>query len=83
MTDDMLATRVGALDWTRLERELWSRGWAETPEVLDVETCRTLAATFDDETRFRTRVDMARHRFGDPLVLTLRRVFLPGIRADS
>lgn len=65
MRDGELSDRVAAFDWAQLERDLWSRGWAETPTVLDVDTCRALAATFDDDARFRSRVDMARHRFGE------------------
>jgi hypothetical protein len=32
--------------------------------VLDPKTCRALAALYDDETRFRSRVVMERHNFG-------------------
>lgn len=35
-----------------------------TLRLLDVQTCRTLAALYDDDTRFRSRVVMQRHNFG-------------------
>jgi hypothetical protein len=47
-----------------LERSLWERGYAKTPTVLSVAECDELAALYADESRFRSRVDMARHRFG-------------------
>jgi hypothetical protein len=61
-------------------------GVARVGRVLDPSTCRALAATYDDDARFRSRVVMARHGFGrgeykyfaDPLpdvVATLRASF--------
>jgi hypothetical protein len=60
-----IATRVAALDWRALERDLDTRGWAVTPPLLAPSECAALAALFDDDARFRSRVDMARHRFGE------------------
>jgi uncharacterized protein len=60
-----IPTRVAALDWAAIERDLWARGWAETPAVLTADECAAVAALFDDDARFRARVDMARHRFGE------------------
>ena len=91
MTND-ITTRIASLDWTALERDLWARGWAETAPVLSADECAALAALFDDDARFRARVDMARHRFGegrykyfaDPLpgaVAELRRALYPPLAA--
>ncbi len=63
MTQASLAERVAALDWKALERVLQERGHARAPDLLSQEECRGLAALWD-ESRFRSRVDMARHRFG-------------------
>jgi hypothetical protein len=58
------AERVDGLDWGELRAQLDERGFAVTDRVLDADECADLAALFDDG-RFRSTVDMARHRFGD------------------
>jgi len=40
------------------------RGVAPLGRVLDLDECRSLAALYDDDRRFRSTIDMARHRFG-------------------
>jgi hypothetical protein len=52
------------LDWTRIEAELDGRGWALLPGFLDANQCASLAALWDEEDCFRSRVVMARHGFG-------------------
>src|SRR5262245_34792873 len=59
-----VAARVAALDWSALEQSLWDRGYAKTPPLLDPDECAALCGLYDDDGRFRSRVDMARHRFG-------------------
>ncbi len=56
--------RVDALPWRDLEADLDEHGHAVTPVVLSGEECDALAGLFD-EGRFRSTVDMARHRFGE------------------
>ncbi len=58
------AVRVDGLDWEALGAQLDERGFAVTEPVLDAAACAELAALFDAG-RFRSTVDMARHRFGD------------------
>jgi hypothetical protein len=58
-----LSERVDALDWDDLRAELDARGFAVTAPVLDADECERLAALFDGG-RFRSTIDMARHRFG-------------------
>jgi len=60
-----LATRLAELDWTALERSLWDFGYAKTPPVLTPEECEALIALYANDDRFRSRVDMARYRFGE------------------
>ena len=56
--------RVDALDWGDLTTQLDERGFAVTaPLLTDAETS-ALAELFDGG-RFRSTIDMARHRFGD------------------
>jgi uncharacterized protein len=59
-----LPSRVEALDWSELSAQLDGRGFAITQPLLDEGECADLAALFDDG-RFRSTVEMARHRFGD------------------
>jgi hypothetical protein len=63
VTED-IGMRLGALDWSAIERSLWQWGYAKTPPVLTADECAGLAALYDDDSRFRSRVDMARYRFG-------------------
>ena len=50
-------------DWKRVSRDLATHGYATLP-LLDAAACRKLAALYDDDTRFRSRVVMERHNFG-------------------
>jgi hypothetical protein len=59
-----LTDRVDALPWDELREQLDARGHAVTPPLLDAGECRALAGLFDAG-RFRSTIDMARHRFGD------------------
>jgi hypothetical protein len=59
-----IAERLARLDWPALQAGLWERGWASTPAVLTREECDGLVRLYADDTLFRSRVDMERHRFG-------------------
>ena len=59
-----LAARVAGLPWEAIGAELDARGFATTGPVLDAAECADLAALHGEERRFRSRVDMARYRFG-------------------
>jgi hypothetical protein len=50
-------------DWKHMGADLAARGYA-TLRVLDGRQCRELAALYDDDTRFRSRVVMQRHNYG-------------------
>src|ERR1700742_3941965 len=62
MTD--VRERVDGLDWTELTARLDETGHAVTPALLTATECEELEGLFD-EGRFRSTIDMARHRFGD------------------
>ena len=53
-----------ALDWQRIEDELNRHGCAVLPRLLDGGACAALAAHYDDASRFRSKVVMQRHGFG-------------------
>ena len=57
--------RIARLDWAAIQRALDERGYATIASLLTRDECARLAALYADERRFRTRVDMARHRFGE------------------
>ena len=58
------AGRLAAADWPRLTTELDQRGIATLPRLLDRDTCRDIAASYGDDSKFRSRVVMASHGFG-------------------
>ena len=87
-----LRARLARLDWSAIERSLWEVGYARTPPVLTPDECAGLIALYADESRFRSRVDMARFKFGvgdykyfahplPPLVEALRRHAYPPLAA--
>ncbi len=60
-----IAARVERLDWASLGASLRERGWAKTgTPLLSPEECAALIALYPDASRFRSRVDMQRFRFG-------------------
>jgi uncharacterized protein len=58
------AARVGALDWTDLEAQMNAVGSAVAPRLLAPEECEALAARYDDNANFRSRIVMERYSFG-------------------
>jgi hypothetical protein len=58
------AARVAALDWEAIGDALDAHGAATTVPLLTPSECNALAAAYDDDARFRSRVIMARHGFG-------------------
>ena len=59
-----IVSRVDALDWAQIERELDAQGCAVLKGVLDPDECRALAALYPDDALFRSRIVMGRHGFG-------------------
>jgi hypothetical protein len=55
---------VRGYDWASISAHLDAHGWAPLPRLLCPEECADLAALYDDEGWFRSRVVMARHGFG-------------------
>ena len=65
VSQSSIAARLGALDWDALERSLWDHGYAKTAPLLTASECEGIVALYADDARFRSRVDMARYRFGE------------------
>ena len=57
-------SRIAAIDWSRIERDLDHQGWALTGPLLTSAECAALAASYDVDSNFRSRVVMARHGYG-------------------
>ena len=85
---ERLATRLARIDWDRVGACLDERGHARLPRLLSARDCRAAERLWDEPDRFRSHVDMARHRFGEgayryfasplpPLVAALRRSLYP------
>jgi len=55
---------IDAIDWAMVEDELDASGCAVLPQLVAADDCRALAALYPDDSRFRSRVVMARHGFG-------------------
>lgn len=59
-----LTSRVDAADWRAAEASLDARGYATLADLLSPAECRELAAFYDEDARFRSRIVMARHGYG-------------------
>jgi uncharacterized protein len=88
MTAQAAPARLDGIDWQDLRSSLDRAGYAVTPPVLSPAECEELAGLYDEERHWRSRVDMARHRFGSgeykyfgrplpDLVTGLRTAFYP------
>ncbi|BDT99128.1 2OG-Fe(II) oxygenase [Nocardia sputorum] len=60
-----LADRVDDQPWQALLEEVDAHGCAATGPILTPGECAEFTALWDDRTRFRSTVDMARYRFGE------------------
>jgi len=55
---------VSAVDWAAVSQRLDTAGYAILPGLLSPQDCADVAALYDREDLFRSRVVMARHNFG-------------------
>lgn len=56
--------RLEAVAWDRVSAQLDDRGWATTGPLLSAVEREALIASYDEDSRFRSTVVMARHGFG-------------------
>jgi hypothetical protein len=59
-----LTERLETVDWAGIGEHLDAQGWAVAPRLITADECVAAAALWDEEHRFRSRVVMARHGFG-------------------
>jgi len=87
-TSSTTAERVAALDWPGIAAAIDAHGCAVVRALVAPPACAALAASYDDEALFRSRIVMARHGFGrgeykyfayplPPLVGELRALMYP------
>jgi hypothetical protein len=83
-----IAERVASLDWPMLQSSLNEHGYAKFQVLLGKEECQDIMNRYDEESLYRSRIDMARYRFGlgeykyfqaplPPLLQDLRTHFYP------
>jgi len=60
----VIEARIAALDWQCITARLDADGYAVIGSVLSSEECKSLAAVYEADERFRRRIVMARHGFG-------------------
>jgi len=84
--------RLAKLDWPAVAGALDTDGYATTGVLLTTADCAALISTYDDDARFRRRVVMERHGYGQgaygyfayplpPLVAALRTALYPPLAA--
>jgi uncharacterized protein len=59
-----LPARISAIDWPAKVELLETQGFATTGTLLDHGECSAIVALYDEDSRFRSRVNMAQHNFG-------------------
>jgi hypothetical protein len=59
-----IAARIAAMDWNQVGIDLDAQGCAMLSGLLSADECGALAALYDDDARFRSRIVMSRHGFG-------------------
>jgi uncharacterized protein len=59
-----IAARIAAMDWNQVGVDLDAQGCAMLSGLLSADECGALAALYDDDARFRSRIVMSRHGFG-------------------
>jgi uncharacterized protein len=59
-----IAARLATIDWAQAESDLDAQGCAVLKQLFAPDQCRALAQLYADNTRFRSRIVMSRHGFG-------------------
>ena len=61
---DTIHSRIDSLDWLAIQTSLNQSGWAKTASILTPDECLNLRSVYHDDSRFRSKIIMQRHRFG-------------------
>ena len=87
-----IRTRLASVGWDELAGDLDAQGNAIVERLLTPAQCRSVAALYEEDERFRSKIAMARHGFGrgeykyfgyplPPLVAELRTALYPHLAA--
>jgi hypothetical protein len=57
--------RIDTFEWSEIAAGLHDVGVAVTPPVLTVDECQAVIGFYDDDSRFRSTIDMGPRRFGE------------------
>src|SRR5215469_3506973 len=60
-----IKTRLAELEWQDISHRMDEHGFATTPPLLTPAECKQLTGLYSDDKKFRSRIDMARFRFGE------------------
>jgi uncharacterized protein len=60
-----LLERIANIDWNSLQQTLDEQGYASIPSILDKDQCNEIMSTYEEESHFRSTINMARYRFGN------------------
>jgi hypothetical protein len=60
----MLASRISKLPWADIHAGLWNSGYGRLGKILDRGQCEQVRTLYSNAAIFRSRIDMARFRFG-------------------
>jgi hypothetical protein len=71
-TSTTLAERLAAVDWRGIAAALDAHGCAVAKALVAPEACAALAASYEVEDAFRSRIVMASHGFGSGEIQVLR-----------
>ena len=83
-----IAERITQLDWPQIRQAVEANGFATLPPILSPQECTDLAGMYEIRELFRSRIEMARFRFGlgeykyfaaplPPIVAELRSTLYP------
>lgn len=61
---DSIGERARAIDWNAVGTQLDAQGWAVLQDLFTADECDSISTLYGDDTRFRSRVVMARHGYG-------------------
>jgi uncharacterized protein len=60
-----ITDRIKAVDWAKIGQRMDQDGFAKLSALLTPKECAQLRDLYGDDRHFRSRIDMARHRFGE------------------
>jgi hypothetical protein len=64
MIDQVIYQTIQAQNWSRIETELACFGFSVIPKLLSETVCKEIASWYEEQERFRSKVIMHRHGFG-------------------